>query len=364
MTHQHALQDPAVRAHFKLVAISTTNETSALSSATHYSEIFGHPIKAYWGDASQIANDPEVDLVAMSVKVPYHKEIALKVIEAGKDFFLEWQAGRSVEETRELAEKARERGVRSLIGLQARHGGILKKAKEIVEEGKLGTLLSVNANFLLPREAAMTPHVLAKLRYTLDPENHVNLVNIPGGHFFDAFFHVLGPLARIRATGTILYPTVTLLDDTTSEPTSTTLPATYPDHITVNGILKDSGAWVTVTMRQGHKSTPGRTQLLWEVDGEDGTLKIEDTRMLGMNVGFHDPEHLFFNGEEVIWDAEKEGHEKYESPAPFLRDNWLAFYKGKENGANYMDIEGAVKHREFLAAIETSLQEGRRWIDL
>jgi predicted dehydrogenase len=119
-----------------------------------------------------------------------------------------------------------------------------------------------------------------------------------------------------------------------------------------------------VIIRQGHKSTSGRTQLNWEIDGEDGVVKIEDNRSLGMNMGAHDPEHLYLNGEEVVWDEEKEGHAKYESPVPFLRDNWLAFYKGKENGANYMDIEEAAKLRGFLAAIAKSIEEGGRWIDL
>lgn len=356
---------PEVRAHFKLVALSTTNETSARASAAHYTQLFGHPIKPYWGDASAIASDPEVDFVVISVKPPYHREVALKAIEAGKDFFVEWQAGRHASETRELADAARARGVRSLVGLQARHGGVVGKAKRIVEGGQLGRLLSVNASFLMPRESSSAaPHVFARLAYALDPQNHINLLNSPGGHFFDVFFHVLGPLTRVQASGTTLYPTVTLLDDTTSLPTTSTLPSYFPDHITINGILKNSNAWVTVTIRQGHKSTPGRTQLLWEIDGEDGVLKIEDTRVFGMNMGGHDPEHLYLNGEEVVWDAAVEGHEKYESPVPFLVDNWLAFYKGKENGADYLDIEGAAKLREFLAAAETSLKEGGRWIDL
>ena len=172
MALKHSLLDPLVQEHFKLVAISTTNEASALASAASYSEAFGHPIKAYWGDASKIANDPEIDLVAISVKAPNHKEIALKAIEAGKDFFLEWQAGRDEKETRELADKAKAKGLKSLIGLQARHGGIIQNARKIIEEGKIGKVLSSTVNFLMPRESnSMAPHVLSRLQYALKPEN-------------------------------------------------------------------------------------------------------------------------------------------------------------------------------------------------
>ena len=124
-----ALIHPNMRDKFDLVALSTTSPSSSHASAEKYSQQVGHAIKAYHGpeSSSQIASDPEVDLVAVSVKVMYHKEVVLRVIEAGKDFFLEWPAGRSTEETREIARAARREGVRSIIGLQGRHSAALVK---------------------------------------------------------------------------------------------------------------------------------------------------------------------------------------------------------------------------------------------
>ena len=61
-----SLLDPEVKKRFKVVAISTTSAESAAAAASKYSEFFGHEIKAYHGDASQIASDPEVDLVAIA----------------------------------------------------------------------------------------------------------------------------------------------------------------------------------------------------------------------------------------------------------------------------------------------------------
>lgn len=174
---------------------------------------------------------------------------------------------------------------------------------------------------------------------------------------------MFGPFSRIRAAGTTLYPNVTVVDDTTGESTGQTLVNVYPDHVTINGILKDSGAWVTVILRLGHKSTPGRTQLLYDIDGEEGTLRVQDDRPMGMNMGALHPQHISLNGEELAWDAAQDG-EAYEDPVPFLRDNWLEFYKGKENGGNYVDIDEAVKVRQFLGAVQTSIEEGGRWIVL
>lgn len=137
-----SLLDPEVKKRFKVVAISTTNAESAAASARKYSQLFGHAIKAYHGDASQIASDPEVDLVAIAVKVPNHKEIAEKAIAAGKAFFLEYQAGRTPEETRELARLAKEKGVRSLIGLQGRHSPAARKVSVAVYSARPAAYLT------------------------------------------------------------------------------------------------------------------------------------------------------------------------------------------------------------------------------
>jgi predicted dehydrogenase len=126
-----ALLDPEVQEHFKLVAVSTTKAESAAASAQNYSQLFKHEIKAYHGDVSQIASDPDVDFVAVAVRAQSHKDIVKKVIENGKPFFVEWPVGRNVEETRELATLAREKGLKTLVGLQGRQSNITQKVPSI-----------------------------------------------------------------------------------------------------------------------------------------------------------------------------------------------------------------------------------------
>jgi len=122
-----SLMQSSLRETYDIVAVSTSSEESAQKSANKYSKDIGHPIKAYHGDTSKIASDPDVDLVAIAVKTPYHKQLVMPVIEAKKDFFLEWPAGASLEETKAIAEAAHRQGVRSIIGLQGRHSTALRK---------------------------------------------------------------------------------------------------------------------------------------------------------------------------------------------------------------------------------------------
>ncbi len=80
----------------------------------------------------------------MSVKTPNHVENATKVIEAGKDLFIEWPAGRGLKETKLLAELAKAKGIRTIVGLQARQSALFRKVKKLVEDGEIGDILSTS----------------------------------------------------------------------------------------------------------------------------------------------------------------------------------------------------------------------------
>jgi len=119
------LTTPDMREHIDIVAVSTTSEESSNKSAENQAKQLGHPVKAYH-DVSKIANDPDVDLVAVSVHASDHKDSVLPVIEAGKAFFVEWPVGNR-QVARELAQGAREKGLRTIVGLQGRQSKAIAK---------------------------------------------------------------------------------------------------------------------------------------------------------------------------------------------------------------------------------------------
>jgi hypothetical protein len=120
----------------QLKALLTTREASAQAAAQKYG------VKGYHGDPAQIAQDPAVDLVVVSVRTPAHKDSLWPAIEAGKAVFCEWPLGRDLAEARELADFARAKGVRTMIGLQGRQSPAITKAAELVNAGKIGKVLS------------------------------------------------------------------------------------------------------------------------------------------------------------------------------------------------------------------------------
>jgi len=334
---------------YTLTAVSTTSAESSAESAAKYSEQVGHPVKSFYGDTAQVSNDPEVDLVVVSVKAGSHKNAVLPAIEAGKDVFLEWPAGKNLNETVEIAEKAKAKGIRSIVGLQGRHTPVVQKVKELINSGKIGKVLSTTLVALAPRELGVwAPRVNERSLYTADENGGATLLDIAVGHLMDAFTYVLGPFSSVSATAAIVYPIATVVDGA-GNPTGQTLQVTAPEHVAFTGILQ-SGVFASVTYRGGYASTPGRKQLLWEIDGEEGSIKIESDSPSGAMIHIRDP-NLYLNGELI----------SIESKGGFvgnLKAAWEDFAKGSEG--SYATLEDAVKNRRLLKAIKDSAKEGEK----
>ena len=67
-----------------------------------------------------MAKHPEVDLVAVVVRVPGHKDLVMAGLQANKAVFCEWPLGANLAEAQEMASFAKEHGLKTIVGLQAR----------------------------------------------------------------------------------------------------------------------------------------------------------------------------------------------------------------------------------------------------
>ena len=124
---------------YQITALQNSSKASAQAAADAYSL---KDVSTY-GNSSDLVADDEVDIVAVAVKVPMHDALLRPAILAGKDVFCEWPLGRNLKEATELVELARDHGVRTMIGLQARQDPAMIKAKEIVASGKIGSVMGV-----------------------------------------------------------------------------------------------------------------------------------------------------------------------------------------------------------------------------
>src|SRR5256885_13321886 len=97
--HIPALKSPSD--DFEITALSTTRRESADAA----SKLFGVPLA--FDNHQELVNSTSVDVVAVTVKVPHHLELATAALNAGKAAYCEWPLGTGFHEAENLAPLAR-----------------------------------------------------------------------------------------------------------------------------------------------------------------------------------------------------------------------------------------------------------------
>lgn len=250
---------PALRGlsdDFEIVAVATSRQESADEAAADLGLAKGY------APADGLIEDPAVDLVSITVKVPYHFELAKKAIAAGKHVYCEWPLGNGLAEAEEMTRLAREAGVVAVVGLQARCSPVIQYVKKLVADGYVGRVLSstmIGAGMMWG-DWVNRPNV-----YLLDKSNGALLQTIPMGHSVDAMCYCIGEFRDVSATFGTLLTEVTNID--TGEVLRN---RTSEDRIAFTGTL-ENGAVVDVHYRGG---VSRGTNFLWEINGSEGDLRI------------------------------------------------------------------------------------------
>ncbi|UKZ69283.1 uncharacterized protein TrAtP1_010293 [Trichoderma atroviride] len=128
--------------HYEVVAVSNSSVASSQRSIDFHK--LGPNVKAY-GSPEDIANDPNVDLVAVSINVGHHYVVTKPALLAKKQVFVEWPLGANTVEAEELTKLARDANLKTIIGTQFISDPALVKLKELVASGAIGKVTSSEA---------------------------------------------------------------------------------------------------------------------------------------------------------------------------------------------------------------------------
>src|SRR5207302_1540786 len=101
---------------------------------------FGVPLA--FDNHQELVSSSAVDVVAVTVKVPHHLELATAALEAGKAVYCEWPLGNGLEEAEALAALAKKKGVLAVAGLQARSSPAVAYVRDLIKQGYVGEVLS------------------------------------------------------------------------------------------------------------------------------------------------------------------------------------------------------------------------------
>src|SRR5712664_3968523 len=192
---------PALRAlpNYEVRALSARSAASARAAG----EVFG--VSKVFANHEQLVTQPDIDVVAVTVKVPHHRELVSAALAAGKAVYCEWPLGRDLDDAREMAALAAEQGVRTIVGLQARQAPAIEFVRDLLRDGYVGEVLSSTMiGVSVPGDVVVQPNV-----YMLDANNGANLLTVAFGHSLDTLNHVLGEFADLSAVTAIRRPLIT-----------------------------------------------------------------------------------------------------------------------------------------------------------
>jgi predicted dehydrogenase len=246
---------PALKAlsDYQLKAVCTSHEDTAKASAAAFGA------ERAFHRFSDMAADPDVDLLVVCVRVPGHRDLVMAGLQAGKAVLCEWPLGANLAEAEEMAGLATRRTLKTVVGLQGRSDPAILYASDLIREGYIGEVLTANLSTVAQAQLQRGPgRIWQGVR-----ANGANTLTIAGGHAIDALCAVLGEFAEISARVSTRIPEWHTLD---GKP----VPVDAPDSISVVGRMM-GGAEVTVNVA-AVPSNPGGNRM--EIYGREGALVI------------------------------------------------------------------------------------------
>ena len=245
---------PAVQAssEVELTAVCTTRADSAEAARQAWGA------RLAFEDYRKMIASPEIDAVAIVVRVPSHYAPTKAALEAGKHVYCEWPLGRTTAEAVELSALAKAGRLVTAVGLQARVNPALMHMKEQVEAGFVGEVMAVHVSLMREGVLSRPSH----RTWQRDAELGANTLTIANGHTVDAMRFVTGDFRRLSAV------VATQAKQWLDTGTKTLLDVTSPDNVLLSGRLA-SGAVASVHIGAIPFAGSGYRM---EIYGRDGTL--------------------------------------------------------------------------------------------
>ncbi|KAF7308354.1 GFO-IDH-MocA domain-containing protein [Mycena chlorophos] len=338
------------REKYQIVAVCNSSLENARKAIATYN--LPATVKAY-GDSVELAKDPNIDLVVCATRVDVHYGNVKPALEAGKDVLCEWPLAHDSKHARELANLAEAKGVKTIVGTQGRLAPISDRLREVIQSGRIGKVLSVEARAfggLNGRDTAP-----ASLSYFFDRKIGGNVFVIGFGHLFDTLQSIVGEMSNLQGHLHLQRPTINLRGPPSNEIVGTTN-SNMPDLIFAHGTLAESpttqkDAPVHIRTRVG-QPWPGEPPLVVRINGGKGELRL--TLWGGMSMAFayewpakpsvievHD--YTTDQVEEVPWEWDE-----WQNELGNQAKNIGRLYEAYARGEGYPTFEDAARRHEQL----------------
>ena len=275
-------------------------------------------------------------------------------LNAGKHVYCEFPLGRTTKEAADLLQIAEDKGVRHIIGLQARANPAVNYVKDLISSGYVGKILSVNVSYSLPPFPSASGTIDQGHVYILDKTNGANQLTIGNGHLLDGITYMLGQFSEVSAILGTQFQNVKVIE------TGEIVQATSPDYVLVNGIM-ENGAIISSHVR--NTTVAGLTL---EINGTEGDLVMvsKDKMMFQMDSfilkgaqGQNKDFEVLTIPSQYYWVPSELNY----GPAYNVAQLYAKFYKDlRENTHDTPDFNTAVNMHHLFDTIEKAAETGIR----
>ncbi|MBN2213250.1 MAG: Gfo/Idh/MocA family oxidoreductase [Bacteroidales bacterium] len=142
-----------------------------------------HQVPKWYDDADELIKDPEINAVYVATPPLYHAEYTIRAMKAGKPVYVEKPMAAAYSDCVRMNRVAEETGMPLFVAYYRRSLPYFLKVKELIEENKIGKILSVDLKL-----------VTASRKEDHDKNNlpwRVNRNIAGGGYFYDLACHQL-----------------------------------------------------------------------------------------------------------------------------------------------------------------------------
>lgn len=144
------------RVNGEIYAVCDMTQEGANSFAKEFN------VKKAYGNAQEMINDPEVDIVYIATPHNLHYRFIMDALHANKHVFCEKAITVNAQQLEEAVALAKEKNLVICDGVTLFHMPLYKKLKEIVESGAIGPIKMVQVNFGSCKEYDVTNRFFSK----------------------------------------------------------------------------------------------------------------------------------------------------------------------------------------------------------
>jgi UDP-N-acetylglucosamine 3-dehydrogenase len=153
----------------ELAAVCSRSKTRALETARRYG------VKTIYTDWNKIAADPRIDAITVTTHLPDHREPVVAAAEAGKQVYVEKPIAGTLSDADAMIRATRKSGVLFMVGHILRFENRYVQVKKIIDEGRLGKIVSIYARRNIPGAVARS-HLRHASSFVLDAIHDTDLM--------------------------------------------------------------------------------------------------------------------------------------------------------------------------------------------